>query len=474
MSRFLSILAVCLAVFASTPLHAADGPNVVLVMADDQGWGDMAYNGHPRVKTPNFDALAKEGLRFDRFHSAHPVCSPTRGSVMTGRTPNRFGCFSWGHSLRPQELTIAEALKSASYRTGHFGKWHLGGVQTASPVSPGNSGFDTWVSAYNFFDNNPILSVNGKATPFEGESSDITAEQAIKFIRERAQEKEKFLAVVWFGSPHAPHQAIEKDAAHYADLPKAEQNFLGEITGMDRAFGAIRGELKSLGLTGNTILWYCSDNGALPKVGSSGGRRANKGSIYEGGISVPSLIEYPPLVTSPRTTDLPCVTSDIYPTVLELCGVKPEKQPVLDGVSLVPLLKGEMKERRPIGFWDNGGRGISTPSAAWMKELLAEQQAGREPADPKRLVSDAATIGAPVPLDSFPGHAAWIDGAWKLHRIEAKKGGEAKYELYNLADDLKESQDLFASQGERAERMKKELEAWLQSVARSLNGEDYK
>ena len=123
---------------ASLPTTSATNPpNFVLVMADDQGWGDMGYNGYPGLKTPNFDALAREGLRFDNFHAAAPVCSPTRGSVMTGRTPNRFGCFSWGHPLRPQEVTIAEALKKAGYRTGHFGKWHLGSVQKNSPVNPG-------------------------------------------------------------------------------------------------------------------------------------------------------------------------------------------------------------------------------------------------------------------------------------------------------------------------------------------------
>src|SRR5665648_81005 len=117
-------------------------PNIVLCMADDQGWGDMGYNGHPVLKTPNFDNMAASGLRFDRFYAAAPVCSPTRGSVMTGRHPNRFGCFSWGRTLRPQEITVAEALKTAGYVTGHFGKWHLGPVRKDSPVNPGNSGFD--------------------------------------------------------------------------------------------------------------------------------------------------------------------------------------------------------------------------------------------------------------------------------------------------------------------------------------------
>jgi len=136
-------------------------PNIVLCMADDQGWGDMAYNGHPVLKTPNFDAMAASALRFDRFYAAAPVCSPTRGSVMTGRHPNRFGCFKWGHTLRPQEITIAEALKTAGYVTGHFGKWHLGSVRKSSPVNPGASGFDEWFSAPNFFDNDPILSREG-------------------------------------------------------------------------------------------------------------------------------------------------------------------------------------------------------------------------------------------------------------------------------------------------------------------------
>jgi len=138
---------VCLGAFgcvSDMSARSSRKPNIVLCMADDQGWGDMAYNGHPVLKTPNFDAMAASTLRFDRFYAAAPVCSPTRGSVMTGRHPNRFGCFKWGHTLRPQEITIAEALKTAGYVTGHFGKWHLGSVRKGSPVNPGASGFDEW------------------------------------------------------------------------------------------------------------------------------------------------------------------------------------------------------------------------------------------------------------------------------------------------------------------------------------------
>ncbi len=450
-------------------------PNIVLVMADDQGWGDMAYNGNPDLKTPNFDALAKEGIRFDQFHSAAPVCSPTRGSVMTGRTPNRFGCFSWGHSLRPQEVTLAEALKTAGYRTGHFGKWHLGSVQKASPVSPGASGFDEWVSAPNFFDLDPVLSDQGKATPFQGDSSDITVELALKFIRRCSEQKQRFFAVVWFGSPHDPHRALEADRAQYAHLPPKQQNFYGEITAMDRAFGKLRGQLRELDLREDTVLWYCSDNGALPKVGSTGGRRGFKGQVYEGGLAVPALLEWPALFKQPQVVNVPCVTSDIFPTVLDMANVKLEKQLPLDGISLLPLLEGEQKQRsKPIGFWDAKAKGISTPSKQWMDELLAAQTRGEEPTDPARVLPEAGKIGAPVSLKRFPGHSAWLDWPWKLHRIEDPKTHDVDWELYDLSADPDESRVLFAEQPERVPQMQGALEDWLESVARSLNGEDYK
>jgi arylsulfatase A-like enzyme len=434
----------------------------------------MAYNGHPHVKTPNFDAMAKEAIRFNLFHAAAPVCSPTRASVMTGRTPNRMATFKWGHPIRPQETTLAQVLKAAGYRTGHFGKWHLGSVQKDGLATPGKCGFDDWVSAPNFFDLDPVLSDRGKAVAFTGDSSDVTADLAVKFIRDCAAKKQPFLAVVWFGSPHNPHRALPDDGKPYADRPAGEREFLGEITAMDRAFGRVRGELKALGLTNDTVLWYCSDNGALPKLGSSGGRRGNKGQVYEGGLLVPSLLEWPARYPKPRVIDLPCVTSDIYPTVLEWTGAKADRQPPLDGVSLVPVLDGKATTRaKPIGFWDHPTPGVATPTKAWMDELLADQKAGREPTDPARLFADAGKITTKHALDKFPGHAAWLDGSWKLHRIEAAKADGVRWELYDLAADPKESRDLLAAEPKRAETMKKEVTAWLESVVKSLNGEDY-
>lgn len=462
-----------LGVLITTATHAAEKPNIVLVMADDQGWGDMAYYGHPAIKTPNFDKAAAAGLRFDQFYAAAPVCSPTRASVMTGRHPNRVGVFKWGYPMRPQETTVAEALKTAGYTTAHFGKWHLGSVRNDSPAHPGHNGFDEWLSAPNFYDNDPVLSHKGKAVQMEGESSIIAADAALKWMGQKVDGEKPFLAVVWFGSPHSPHRAAEEDRKLYADQPKNLQNFYGEVTGMDRAFGKIRDGLTELGIRENTVLWYCSDNGALPRVGSSGGRRGNKGKVYEGGLMVPAILEWPARISKHRVTNLRCTTCDIYPTLLDIVGVKMKNQPVLDGVSLLPLIDGQMKKReKPLGFWDYPTSGISTPSAKWMGDLLKAQQDGKD-LEPHPSSQNAAKLPNPkYPTDQFPGHSAWIDGDWKLHRI-ASKQGKVTWELYNLGKDPKEKTDLIENEPDRVKSMQPALETWLKSVTRSLNGDDY-
>ena len=465
-------------VFLLVPLSIATAqngkkPNIILVMADDQGWGDMGYNGHPHLVTPHFDKAAAEGLRFDRFYAAAPVCSPTRASVLTGRTPNRMGVFKWGYPMRPQEVTIAEELRKAGYVTGHFGKWHLGSVRRGSPASPGANGFDHWVSAPNFYENDPIFSFEGRAAQVQGESSMATVEAALSFIRTHAKKKPIF-AVVWFGSPHGPHRAVDQDRAHYQKLPERDQNFLGEITGMDRAFGRLREKLEHYGIRENTVLWYCSDNGALPKVGSTGGHRGSKGKVYEGGLLVPGILEWPAQIRKPRVIKMRCATTDIYPTLLDLAGVEVAKQPILDGLSLVPLIEGKGATRsKPLGFWNASRAGISTPSAKWMKELLEAQASGGD-LKPDDSSLNAAKLPNPThPLNSFPGHAAWISGDWKLHRIQSKDAKKANYELYDLANDRKEEKNILARESGRARQMQDELEGWLQSVVRSLNGEDY-
>ena len=468
-----------LAVFLfSNPVPASPGtpgseegssrPNIILAMADDQGWGDMAYNGHPFLKTPVFDEMARTALRFDRFYAAAPVCAPTRGSVLTGRHPVRFGCFAWGRTLRPQEVTVAEALRDAGYTTGHFGKWHLGSLRADSPVCPGKSGFDEWVSSPNFYENNPLFSHNGKVIETKGESSEVTVDAALKWIGKVSKGNKPFLAVIWFGSPHSPHVAAKKYLEMYAKQTKTQANFCGEITGMDAAIGKLRRGLRKLEIADNTLLWYCSDNGAL-KQGFTAGLSGRKGSLLEGGIRVPAIIEWPAKIKKPRRTSMPCNTSDILPTLLEIAGVTLDKPPPLDGISIVPLLNGKMKSReKPMGFWVFPERGRGKKSRLMLEELRAEQKAGKQKPAPRE-----GLVEKRYPLNSFPGPAAWIDGDYKLMRKTNKKSKQGAYTLFNLAADTAEKKDLSKTQTDRVKTMKAALAAWQKSVLRSLNGGDY-
>ncbi len=425
-------------------------PNIVLVMADDQGWGDTGYNGHPDLKTPNLDAMAASALRLNRFYTAHFNCSPTRASVMTGRHPNRMGTFSPGAAIRAQELTVARVLQTAGYATGHFGKWHLNGkngdknttdipgraILASDPLSPGKLGFDEWVSADNFFDLDPVLGRNGVPEKFRGDSSDVTTDEALKFIKKQAGAAKPFLVVVWFGSPHVPHIALPADKAAYSKLSEQEQNYYGEIAAVDRSVGRLRAALRELKVSDNTLLWYNSDNGGAAGPKSTGNLRGSKGTLWEGGLRVPGLVEWPARIAKPFISETPCSTLDIYPTVLAATGAVAQHQiQPLDGVNLLPLFDRKTESRtKAIPFWNHLGK---------------------------------------------PGHAALLDWPYKLHTDavagRGKKGGDtfAAVQLYDVSKDPKEAADLAAQQPERVAKMTAALVAWKASVEKSLSGADY-
>lgn len=480
------VLACCFALSCFTSaLKAAQNqssrPNIILCMTDDQGWGETGFNGHPILKTPHLDDMAASGLRFDRFYAAAPVCSPTRGSFLTGRHPNRFACFSWGHTLRPQEVTVAEAVKSAGYLTGHFGKWHLGSVQANSPVSPGNSGFDEWVSSPNFYENDPWMSHNGMVTQLKGESSRVTVDAALDFIKQADQKKQPFLAVIWFGNPHTPHEAVPELKALYPNQAANFQNYFGEIAGVDRAMGHLRHQLRDLGLAENTMLWFTSDNGPRPprfkeeaaRSQATGGLAGWKGNLWEGGIRVPSMVEWPAVIKKPETTNVPCGTIDIYPTVLAVTGAKVSHQPHLDGMSLLPLIEGQMTARpHPLGFWTYPAKGHPKRSTQILLDLKEKQTPEKpNPAGPVPD-ADAASLATQYSKNELPGAAAWIDGDYKLLKSVPKKGAP-QYALYHLSQDKSEQQDLSKNDPDRLKKMKAGLKGWQESVVDSLNGKDY-
>ena len=268
--KHLVVLAIALGCALSA---AAETPNIILVIADDQGWGQTGYYNHPLLKTPNLDAMAAAGLRFDRFYAGAPVCSPTRAAVMTGRTNDRTGVQDHGYGLSRQERTVAQALRKAGYVTGHFGKWHLNGIRGPGvPIfadddqNPAVFGFGQWLSVSNFFDRNPIMSRMGKFAEFKGDSSEIIVAEAMMFIAEQATAKQRFFTVIGYGTPHDPMVATEDDMKGFESVDEVSRNQLGELVAMDRSIGALRSGLRDLDIERETLVWYTSDNGGLPRV----------------------------------------------------------------------------------------------------------------------------------------------------------------------------------------------------------------
>jgi len=396
---------------------AAAKPNIILCMTDDQGWGDTGYNGHPELKTPNLDAMAAEALRFDRFYAAFPLCSPTRASCLTGRYPARYRCLSWGHDLPLREVTIAEAVRTAGYATGHFGKWHLGGIPNAAggtgrglpesfdpkPRHPGNQGFDEWFSAGNWYDIGcEYLYHNGQQVPPRpGDTADVILDVALEWIGRQAAGKKPFLAVIWFPSPHWPHRATPEDAAPYAKYGEKKANYYGEIAAVDRNMGRLRKALRDMKIAGDTMLWFCSDNGPSFRGPASGGLPGKKGTLTEGGTRVPGILEWPARVSTPFVTSLPACTMDFYPTTLDLLGIQmPDQIEPIDGISLLPLIDGKMDRRpKPIPFLDgNQTRLIDNEYTLEGGRLFRFAEGGRKDVD--------VTDQEPEVLKRL---AAWLD-----------------------------------------------------------------
>jgi len=459
----------------SAPLFA-ERPNVILCMADDLGWGDVGFNGNEVVITPELDRMAKAGLRFERFYAAAPVCSPTRGSVLTGRHPHRYGIptANKGH-LKLDEITLAEVLRDQGYATGHFGKWHLGtlapdfsGKKGRNPeknyLTPGMSGFDEWFSteysvstwdpydpknAHNgitdtrvlFFHNGRNI-VDGPAEGLTGDTARMVMDKALTFIEKASQEEQPFFAVIWFHAPHLPVVGGPEFLAMYPGLDENTQHYYAVISAVDRQMGRLRKSLRALGVADNTMLWFAADNGPEGNPGKKGRSqgtagpfRGRKRSLYEGGVRVPGLLEWPGKVEAGRETSVASVTSDYFATVLDVLGYRlPEKdRRPYDGVSLLPLIEGKVSKRSvPIGFQ---GHGMATLNDNRFKLV---NNPGK-----KRLNSDNGT--API----------------------------SEWELYDIVNDPSESTNIIDKHTQLAARMREQLVAWQASCEASSKGADY-
>ena len=457
------------AAHSSAARKADKDPNIIMIMSDDQGWGDVGFNGNTEIITPNLDKMAENGIRFDRFYAAAPLCSPTRGSCLTGRYPFRYGILA-AHTggMRTGETTVAEMLKKEGYATGFFGKWHMGWVRMEDASTrgyfspPSLHGYDEWFatsSAVPTWD--PGITPKGwtgfgsgkkdlGGEPWKGgfpyvhngeevrdnirgDDSRVIMDRVIPFIKENKDKP--FLATVWFHTPHEPCVAGEEYLKMYPKAGKRRQHYYGCITAMDEQIGRLRAELRKLGIEKNTILFFCSDNGpadglAKKGIASAGPFKGHKHTMYEGGLLVPACAEWPGVIEPGTTTEVRCSTVDFVPTIGNLAGYKFKSTLPIDGIDLMPVINGEVSERG--------------------KDLFFGYRRLYQGTDGKVLIS----------------------GDYKLVTTAAKGGGETF--LYDLKNDPGETTDLSKKMPERFDVMLSKRDEIETSCQLSRDGADYK
>lgn len=443
------IIALFLAVLSA--LHAAEGaaakPNVILLLLDDAGWTDVGSFGG-RMKTPNLDRLAAEGMRFTDCHAAAPNCSPSRTGILTGRNPTRAGIYSYlpnDHPmhLRAEEITVAELARPAGYRTGHFGKWHVSDLENPGQPGPLQQGFEYSLGTSNNAapsHRDPVNFVrNGEPVgKIEGYSCQIVVDEALSWMKRigaGAEKADPFLACLWFHEPHvpiaSPPELVEAYRRQHPGISQRDATYLANVENVDRAVGRLLAQLDQWGRAGDTVIWFTSDNGPLSAL-SRGELRGLKSNVWEGGHRVPGIVRWPGRIAPGSTCDIPVSGLDFLPTFCELAGIEPPRDRVVDGVSQLPLWEGrEHQFRRETPLY-------------WYFYRLNPSLAMRD--------GDWALV-------------AWTDDAErpKAHQLRredmphVRSAKPIRFELYNVRNDPGQTKDLSAENPERLEQMKRRL-----------------
>ena len=432
-------------------------PNIVLIMADDLGWTDLGCYGSRYYETPHIDRLAAQGMTFTSGYTCGPNCQPTRAALLSGQYGPRTGVYTVGginrfnwqsRPLRPvdnaaslplEKITFADALKRAGYATGMFGKWHLG---NGDQHHPGNRGFDEAIVSngrhFDFKTDPPVDYPEGEYL------ADFLTKRAVDFIRNHKDEP-FFLYLPHFGV-HSPHEAKPELIAKFKDKPAAgghhDPTYAAMISSVDESVGKIVALLDELDLAENTLVIFTSDNGGVGGYDREGIRRARgitdnaplrggKGMLYEGGVRVPFIFRWPGKIAAGSGCDQPICSVDMYPTFLAVAGASPPSDYVLDGVSLLSLLTGNSRARLPRDaiYWH------------------------------------------------FPGYLGAGTNSWRTTPAGAVRSGDYKLleffedgrlELYNLAEDLSQKNNLASAEPERTRELHEKLVAWREQIGAKM------
>ncbi|MFB9054815.1 arylsulfatase [Formosa undariae] len=447
--------------FISQNLKAQTKPNVILIVTDDQGFGDLGYYGNPHVKTPTIDRFAKESVRFDEF-LVSPVCAPTRAALMTGRYTLRTGVrdtYRGGAIMATDEITIAEILKDAGYKTGMIGKWHLGDNY---PSRPQDQGFDftlnhlsgglgqngDWPNALEgnqrYYD--PILWKNGEMVKTKGYCSDVFTDEAIHFVEEN--KADPFFLYLSFNAPHAPLQVPDAYYDMYKDIDPSKgfdnddrpfpvmneqlkenaRKVYAMVSNIDDNLKRLFETLDSMEIRDNTLIIFMTDNGHQHDRYAAG-MKGRKGYVYEGGVRVPSFWSLPSQFKGNRDIKTPTAHYDILPTLAELCSAQIPTDRVLDGKSLLPLLNNEMSSLGNRTFarsWVRGG-----PEQYTNISIRKEQ--------------------------------------YKLVGNTERNADINSFELYNIIDDPYEQKNIVSTHNSEALHLKQDMDIWFNDMISEKN-----
>ncbi|MFY0713224.1 arylsulfatase [Seonamhaeicola sp. NFXS20] len=434
-------------------------PNVILIVTDDQGFGDLGYYGNPHIKTPVLDSLASKSVRFDDF-SVNPVCAPTRSAIMTGKysmTTGVHDTYRGGAMMAPSEVTIAEILKEAGYKTGMIGKWHLGDNY---PMRPQDQGFDYTlnhlsggIGQYGDWPNtlkrdssyfNPILWKNGKQVQTQGYCTDVFTEAAMDYVEDNKENP--FFLYLAYNAPHGPLQLPQKYYDMYKDVDidaglinqgkpypnvtdhsrENSRKVYGMVTNIDDNLRLLFKKLEDVGIDENTLVIFMTDNGPQhPRY--IAGMRGKKGSVFQGGVRVPSFWYYPKAFKEARDIKTPAAHYDILPTLVEFTGAKMPENLNIEGESLLPLLTKK-------------------------EETL-----------PERIINRYWARTAPVHYRNVSTRK----GEMKLVGVGKDEDGNDKFELFNLNEDPYEQNDISAEHPALVEELKAEMDTWLNTMETS-------